>query len=460
MRKSLWNIAIVSGILAIAACSPEQQKAPKEQEKVLEHEKTELSKLHQLAITAGEANGEFRQLMLAYDDKMSDEDRAVWEKKTSKQGGMYYFEDFYTHGKEHIGDPEGLDALLMAMEVALGGRIDVKKISNIHELLYTNYLNEPAYINILKYVRRGWVTGDPRANTREEWLNSAPKRHKRAVSLFERAIKNTTNPVVKNNAMLVYSDYLLSSLDGMGPDDADERNKRRNYAEEMLTQVVANSKASKMPRLMTRDIKILFRYQVARRSYGQKDTKEESKENTKEEKSAKAEQKPAKAFTPPLLHDTAEEMLYRLNNLTVGKRLPKTIGVDLQGKPQNIDQYKGRVLLIDFWATWCGPCIAKMPHLRRLEKEYAGRPFEILGVNADDAVETAREYIEENELPWDHWFATMRTGLTKEWGVRALPTVYLIDHTGMVVLKDPEEKEIEDMMETLIAAAEKAAAKK
>lgn len=140
-------------------------------------------------------------------------------------------------------------------------------------------------------------------------------------------------------------------------------------------------------------------------------------------------------------------------------QVQKTIGVDLDGNSQNIDQYQGRVVLIDFWATWCGPCLVKFPHMRELEQKYEGRPFEILGISADYALSDVTMFMEDNDLPWDIWFAGFNQGVVKDWNITAFPTVYVMDHTGMIIAKNPTNTQLENMLGELVSNAERAAIK-
>lgn len=135
------------------------------------------------------------------------------------------------------------------------------------------------------------------------------------------------------------------------------------------------------------------------------------------------------------------------------------IGVDLEGNAQNIDQYLGRVVLIDFWATWCGPCLVKFPHMREMVEKYDGRPFEILGISADYTLSDVTMFLEGNDLPWDIWFAGFNQGVVRSWNITEFPTVYLVDHMGMIVAKNPTDTQLDAMLEELVGKAEQASLK-
>jgi peroxiredoxin len=115
----------------------------------------------------------------------------------------------------------------------------------------------------------------------------------------------------------------------------------------------------------------------------------------------------------------------------VGNLAPDITGVDVDGKPVRLSDYRGKVVLVNFWGTWCPPCRAMIPHEREMvEHKYKDRPFVMLGV-ASDSAETLREFFKENPLPWPSIVDGNRI-VSREWGVRNFPTLVLIDHKGVI----------------------------
>ena len=103
---------------------------------------------------------------------------------------------------------------------------------------------------------------------------------------------------------------------------------------------------------------------------------------------------------------------------------------DLAGRLRRFDDMRGKVVLLDFWATWCGPCRLDLPRIEALHQEFADQGLVALGVNDEDQ-ETARAYVEEQ----GHSFPTLvdsAKSLTREFGVRVLPTVVVLDREGKV----------------------------
>lgn len=141
--------------------------------------------------------------------------------------------------------------------------------------------------------------------------------------------------------------------------------------------------------------------------------------------------KSAKDLPPEMVRD-AEAGLKDLRVFAAGKPAPPTDGADLAGKKVSLADYKGKVVVLDFWATWCGPCVGMIPHERELVKKYAGRPFAFVSVSADDKPEDVTAFLKETPMPWDHWFGGKGEGVTAAWNVRAFPTVYVLDAKGVI----------------------------
>ena len=102
----------------------------------------------------------------------------------------------------------------------------------------------------------------------------------------------------------------------------------------------------------------------------------------------------------------------------------------LQGEHIALEDLRGRVVLLDFWATWCKPCLMATPGLVRLQRKYADAPFTIVGVSLDRNRDAWRDYIEKEKMEWPQYLDNGRiAGLFK---VRPIPTYIVIDHEGAV----------------------------
>lgn len=104
---------------------------------------------------------------------------------------------------------------------------------------------------------------------------------------------------------------------------------------------------------------------------------------------------------------------------------------DLQGKRHRLEDYRGKVVLVNFWATWCAPCREEMPSIGRLKSALAGRPFEVLAVNLAEPEARIRAFIAQVPMAFpvllDH-----DMNVAKAWGARALPATYIIGPDGRI----------------------------
>lgn len=118
--------------------------------------------------------------------------------------------------------------------------------------------------------------------------------------------------------------------------------------------------------------------------------------------------------------------------LVPGKAFPDFQATDVTGKPANLTRLKGKVVLIDFWATWCGPCIGEIPHIKAAYEKYNKKGFEVIGISGDREKSALMGFIDRENIPWQQVFdAEGKLGMT--YGVTAIPTTYLIDGKGNII---------------------------
>lgn len=154
--------------------------------------------------------------------------------------------------------------------------------------------------------------------------------------------------------------------------------------------------------------------------------------------------------------DTIKAALFELQNLSIGKVAPEVFCLNIDGdKDDKLSNYKGKVVVIDIWATWCGPCRAMIPHEREMNEKLKGKPFALISISGDDSKETLKSFLEKEKMPWVHWFAD-RKGILKDWNIRFFPTMYILDHKGVIRAKGLRGEELEKKVNELVAEAEKA----
>jgi len=127
---------------------------------------------------------------------------------------------------------------------------------------------------------------------------------------------------------------------------------------------------------------------------------------------------------------------------------------DLEGEIHTLPDYHGKIVLVNFWASWCPPCIYEMPKLKKLKQHFANRPFEILTINVGEKKFKVRKFSKLIKLDLPVLLDTSRTTFT-QWGVKTIPTSFLLDENTNIlytVRGDPgwNEEEIHSIIEKML----------
>ena len=118
----------------------------------------------------------------------------------------------------------------------------------------------------------------------------------------------------------------------------------------------------------------------------------------------------------------------------VGKKAIDFNVKDLDGNDLSLEQYRGNVILLDFWAVWCGPCIAEMPNVKGVYEKYKDNNFQIIGISLDRSRDTLVGYLEKEGITWPQFFDEngWQNRVAQMYGINAIPHMYLIDGDGVI----------------------------
>jgi thiol-disulfide isomerase/thioredoxin len=154
--------------------------------------------------------------------------------------------------------------------------------------------------------------------------------------------------------------------------------------------------------------------------------------------------------------DIAGSELRELRQLSVGKVAPEIEGESVDGKRLKLSDYRGKVVVLNFWASWCGPCMDLVPHERALVKRLEGKPFALLGIDGDADRKKAANVMVKEKMNWPSWWDhTDGDGpIATQWNVRGWPTLYILDHNGVIRYKNFVRNDLGKLVDNLLKEME------
>jgi peroxiredoxin len=139
--------------------------------------------------------------------------------------------------------------------------------------------------------------------------------------------------------------------------------------------------------------------------------------------------------------------------LVKGARFPDFNEPDVEGKPLSIAQYKGKVVLVDFWATWCPPCRAELPNVLETYKKHHAAGFEIVGISLDQQKAKLTSFTKQEGMAWRQYCDEKgwQNKLAEKYGVRSIPATFLLDPEGKIIGKDLRGPALEEAVSAALA---------
>ena len=143
--------------------------------------------------------------------------------------------------------------------------------------------------------------------------------------------------------------------------------------------------------------------------------------------------------------------------LVRARMVPPFTVTTVDGKKLSMDDLQGKVVLLDFWATWCAPCREALPHMQQVAKKFKDEPLVILSVSLDSNEQAWKEFIDKHEMTWLHYRDGGFTGpISRMFGVTAIPHTFTIDTDGVLQEEHIGDASIEGKLKKLTARAHEA----
>ncbi len=136
--------------------------------------------------------------------------------------------------------------------------------------------------------------------------------------------------------------------------------------------------------------------------------------------------------------EVTQEFTPTAPQVNIGEPAPDFTMNDIQGKPFTLSSLKGKVVMIDFWATWCPPCVRSIPEAKSIWNQFKKQDFVLLGVSLDKDLDTWKDYVSKQQMSWiqvaDGKFWDNSAAVL--YGIGSIPSVWILDKEGNVALKD------------------------
>jgi len=144
----------------------------------------------------------------------------------------------------------------------------------------------------------------------------------------------------------------------------------------------------------------------------------------------------------------AEESRKIRRTLTNGAKFPDFSEKDLLGNPLSVSKYEDKVVLVDFWATWCVPCVAELPNIIKAYNKHHSNGFEVIGISLDQDEQKLKSFLKAKEIPWVQYFdgKGWQNKLAAKYGIDSVPATFLLDREGKIIGQDLRGEALEEAL--------------
>ena len=144
----------------------------------------------------------------------------------------------------------------------------------------------------------------------------------------------------------------------------------------------------------------------------------------------------------------AEESRKIRRALTNGAKFPDFSAKDLLGNPLSVSKYEDKVVLVDFWATWCVPCVAELPNIIKAYNKHHSNGFEVIGISLDQDEQKLKSFLKAKEIPWPQYFdgKEWQNKLATKYGIDSVPATFLLDRQGRIIGQDLHGEALEEAL--------------